>query len=127
MFSGRTMFKKVYIKRLKGCGESRFGIRGGKWEYLIAEEAVLFVYTGTDIKRIPISDLIRDQDKITISFKTSNLEIEDRISTFAESLKWFSDLHFEFDSFNIAQTAESVRDIYHTNEGEQYDNTEDDL
>lgn len=105
----------------------KFYINPNEWEYLIAEEAVLFVYTGTDIKRIPISDLIKDQDKITISFKTSNLEIEDRISTFAESLKWFSDLHFEFDSFNIAQTAESVRDIYHTNEGEQYDNTEDDL
>ena len=89
----------------------------------------MLIYTGSDIKRIFVKDLILNQNNIAITFSTQNLDIEERIDAFAESLHYFKELHFDFDSFNISKKAESVANIYKKNERGQYnnDNTEADI
>ena len=88
---------------------------------------ILFIYTGYDIKRIKLQDLVRNQSSVAITFSTENLDIEERISAFADSLHFFKELHFDFESFKISNTAESIRDIYRINEGVQVSNTKDDI
>jgi len=56
---------------------------------------------------LKLYDLLRKQDKITISFGTENLDVENRLEKFAELLQYFKDIHFDFnsikpDNYNIA-------------------------
>ena len=90
----------------------------------------MLVYTGDDIKRIFVKDLIMNQTNIALSFSTENLDIEERIEAFAESLHYFKELHFDFDSFNISRKAQSVAEVYKKNKRANLDsnnNTEDDI
>jgi hypothetical protein len=43
-------------------------------------------------------ELLRKQDKLTISFSTENLDLEDRLDKFAELLHYFGNVHFNFDT-----------------------------
>ena len=106
-----------------------FRITAEEWDFLIKEDADLLIYTGSDIKRIFVKDLIINQNNIAITFSTQNLDIEERIDAFAQSLHYFKELHFDFDSFNVSKKAESVANIYKKNERRQYnnDNTEADI
>ena len=47
---------------------------------------------------LKLYDLLRNQDKLKISFSTENLDKEDRIEKFAELLHYFGDVHFDFNS-----------------------------
>lgn len=111
----------IVLKSYKKQDEP-FRITAEEWDFLIKEEADLLIYTGSDIKRIFVKDLILNQNNIAISFSTQNLDIEERIDAFAESLHYFKELHFDFDSFNISKKAESVANIYKKNERGQYNN-----
>ncbi len=62
-----------------------------------------------------------------LSFSTENLDIEERIDAFCTTLHYFKELHFDFSSFNIAENAESIKNIFKKNEGTQNTNTEGDL
>ena len=106
-----------------------FKINPEEWDYLIKKNADLLIYTGADIKRIFVKDLIMNQSNIAITFSTENLDIEERIEAFADSLHYFGELHFDFDSFNISKKAESVADVYKKNKRAEYvnNNTEDDI
>ncbi|MCQ2147343.1 MAG: S1 RNA-binding domain-containing protein [Bacteroidales bacterium] len=93
-----------------------------EWEYITKKEALLLIYTGDDIKRLRVNDLIKDQSNITLTFSTTNLEIEERIDAFATSLRYFNNLHFDFESFNLSKKAESIRNITRLNAGSQSSN-----
>ena len=47
---------------------------------------------------LKINELVRNQDKLTISFSTENLDVEDRLEKFAELLHYFGNVHFDFNS-----------------------------
>ena len=99
-----------------------------EWKAMIKDSAILLIYTGYDIKRITKEDLIRNQSSISLSFSTENLDIEERISAFCLLLNYFKDLHFDFDSFNLSENAESIVNMYKINEGVQNNNnTEEDI
>ena len=105
-----------------------FKINPEEWKAMIKNSAKLLIYTGSDIKRITKEDLIRNQSSISLSFSTENLDIEERISAFCLLLNYFKDLHFDFDSFNLSENAESIVNIYKINEGVQNNNnTEEDI
>lgn len=104
-----------------------FKVNTIEWDFITKQGALLFIYTGYDIKRIKLQDLVRNQSSVAITFSTENLDIEERISAFADSLHFFKELHFDFESFKISNTAESIRDIYRINEGVQVSNTKDDI
>jgi len=118
----------IVLKSYKKTDEP-FKINTEEWDYIIKEGADLLVYTGDDIKRIFVQDLIRNQHSIALSFSTENLDIEERIDAFSDALHYFKELHFDFDSFNISKKAQSVADIYKKNKRMviNNDNSEDDL
>lgn len=116
----------IVLKSYKNQNES-FKINPTEWESIIKDSAYLLIYTGDDIKRITKEDLVKNQSNISLSFSTENLDIEDRISSFCSSLHYFKELHFDFKSFNLSESAESIKNIFKKNEGTQNNNTEEDL
>lgn len=96
-----------------------FKINTQEWDWIIQDRAKLLIYDGRDIKIHDPQDLIRNQANVSITFSTENLDIEERISAFSDTLHYFKELHFDFGSFNISKKAKSVRDIYTTNIGVQ--------
>ena len=96
-----------------------FKINTQEWDWIIQDSAKLLIYDGRDVKIHDPKDLIRNQANVSITFSTENLDIEERISAFSDSLHYFKELHFDFGSFNISKKAKSVRDIYTTNIGVQ--------
>lgn len=104
----------ILLKSYKEKNEP-FKINPNEWDFLIKDKANLFIYTGSDIKRIFENDLIMNQQSITLTFSTENLDKEERLNAFAKSLHYFKELHFDFESFNISAKAESVTDIYKKN------------
>lgn len=118
----------IVLKSYKNTSEP-FKINTEEWNYLIKEHAVLLIYTGADVKRVYVRDLIRKQSSIAISFSTENLDIEDKVNAFADSLHYFNELHFDFDSFNISGRVQSAAELYKRNKRAFFanDNTEDDI
>ena len=116
----------IVLKSYKKQDEP-FKINPTEWESIIKDSAYLLIYTGDDIKRITKEDLVKNQSNISLSFSTENLDIEDRISAFCSSLHYFKELHFDFKSFNLSESAESIKNIFKKNEGTQNNNTEEDL
>lgn len=118
----------IVLKSYKKTDEP-FKINTTEWDYLIKEKAVLLIYIGSDIKRVYVNDLIRKQANIAITFSTENLDIEDKVNAFADSLHYFNELHFDFDSFNISSRVQSAKELYQRNKRAFFanDNTEDDI
>ena len=98
-----------------------------EWDSISKDKAKIFVYTGNDIKEIDFKDLVSNQPVVSISFSTENLDIEERISAFAESLHYFKRLHFDFDSFNLSKQAKSISMMYNVNDRRQNTTTDSDL
>lgn len=116
----------IVLKSYKKQNEP-FKVNPEEWDYIFKESAYLLIYTGDDIKRIKKEDLVRNQSSISLSFSTENLDIEERIDDLCSTLHYFKELYFDFGSFNIAENAESIRNIFKRNEGTQNANTEGDL
>lgn len=117
-----TIVLKSYKKQ-----DEPFKVNPEEWDSVVKNNAYLLIYTGDDIKRIRKEDLVRNQSNISLSFSTENLDIEERIDAFCSALHYFKELHFDFSSFNIAENAESIRNIFNRNSGTQNNNTEEDL
>jgi hypothetical protein len=89
--------------------------------------AKLFIYTGDDIKELDPKYLIENQSSIALSFSTENLDIEDRITAFSDSLHYFKGMNFDFESFNLSSKAKSIEGIYNKVEKPQNPTTDNDL
>ncbi len=86
-----------------------------EWENLINKNSMLWVHFGNRrLGCIKVNELLRKQDNLTISFSTENLDKEDRIKNFAEILRYFGNVHFNFDvinpnNYSIANQLEDYR------------------
>ena len=116
----------IVLKSYKRQDEP-FKMNPEELDYIFKDSADLLIFTGDDIKRIEKEDLVRNQSNISLSFSTENLDIEERIDAFCSALHYFKELHFDFSSFNIAENAESIKNIFNRNKGTQNSNTEEDL
>ena len=115
----------VVLKSHKAFNEP-LKINPNEWDYLM-DGAKLFIYTGSDIKELDPKYLIEKQPKIALSFSTENLDIEERITAFSDSLHYFKELSFDFESFNLSEKAKSIEGIYNKNEGHQKSTSDNDL
>lgn len=104
-----------------------FKINPQEWDFIIKKNAHLFIYDGYLIREIEPMDLIMNQSNISITFSTENLDIEDRIDAFANALHYFTDLHFDFESFNISKRAKSIKALFNTVSGKQQKTSDEDL
>ena len=116
----------IVLKSHKAEGEP-LKINTFEWSSISKEKARIFVYTGDDIKEIDVKDLVSNQPTVNISFSTENLDIEERIAAFADSLRYFKELHFDFDSFNLSKQAKSLSGMYNINDRRQGATSDSDL
>lgn len=101
-------------------------INSTEWDYLM-NDAKLFIYTGGKIKELNPKYLIENQSKIVLSFSTENLDIEERITAFSDSLHYFKELSFDFESFHLSEKAQSIEGIYNITGGKQNPTSDNDL
>lgn len=59
---------------------------------------------------LKLYELLRNQDKLTISFSTENLDIGDRLDKFADLLHYFGNVHFDFNSVMPSNVTNNLRD-----------------
>ena len=71
--------------------------------------------------------MILDQSKVTVSFSTDNMDVEERVDALAESLRYFSDITFDFASFILSDRAKSIKAQYNIREGKQNNPSEEAL
>ena len=116
----------IVLKSHKAEGEP-LKINTSEWSSISKEKARIFVYTGDDIKEIDIKKLLSNQPTVSISFSTENLDIEERIDAFADSLRYFKELHFDFDSFNLSKQAKSLSGMSNINDRRQCATSDSDL
>ena len=99
----------LYIVLKSYKKKESFKINPEEWDW-IQNGAQLLIYDGKNIVPHKKEDLIRNQSNISITFSTENLDIEDKISVFSETLHYFKELHFDFDSFKVSD----MRNMYNT-------------
>jgi len=76
-------------------------IGANEWIQLMKPNSMFWVHFGNrNIGCLKLYELLRNQDKLTISFSTENLDVEDRLDKFAELLHYFGNVHFDFNSVN---------------------------
>lgn len=103
----------IVLKSYKNKKEP-FKINPEEWDW-VKNGAWLYIYDGKSVVRHEKEDLIRNQSHVSITFSTENLNIEDRITAFSETLHYFKELHFEFNSFNVSD----IRNMSNTKNGVQ--------
>lgn len=104
-----------------------FKINPNEWDSLAKYGAHLFIYTGVDIVEISKDELVKKQTNVALTFSTSNLDIEDKIQAFSDALHYFTDIEFDFESFNVTNKAQSIRNMYNKHEGCQVATDDNDL
>ncbi len=76
-------------------------IGANEWIQLMKPNSMFWLHFGNrKLGCLKLYDLLRNQDKLTISFSTENLDVEDRLDKFAELLHYFGNVHFDFNSVN---------------------------
>ncbi len=74
-------------------------IGANEWIQLVKPNSMFWIHFGNQkLGCLKLYDLLRNQDKLRISFSTENLDVEDRLEKFAELLRYFDDVHFDFNS-----------------------------
>lgn len=74
-------------------------IGANEWIQLMRPNSMFWAYFGNGkLGCLKLYELLRNQDKLTISFSTENLDKDDRLEKFAELLHYFGDVHFDFNS-----------------------------
>jgi len=76
-----------------------FKIGANEWIQLMRPNSMFWVHFGNrKLGCLKLYEILRNQDKLTISFSTENLDVEDRLEKFAELLHYFGNVHFDFNS-----------------------------
>jgi hypothetical protein len=74
-------------------------IGANEWIQLMKPNSMFWLHFGNrKLGCLKLYELLRNQDKLTISFSTENLDVEDRLDKFAELLHYFGNVHFDFNS-----------------------------
>jgi len=89
----------IVVKSYKKQSEP-FNINTGEWELITKEKnSLFFVWDGSKINYIDILGLMKNQSHIDIAFSTENLDIEERLTKFSQTMRYFKDIQFKFSSF----------------------------
>lgn len=95
VIKGNTEFPLV-VKSYKYHG-APLKIGANEWIQLMKPNSMFWVHFGNGkLGYLNLYDLLRKQDKLSISFSTENLDFEHRLENFAGLLHYFKDVHFDF-------------------------------
>lgn len=116
VFKGNTEYPLV-VKSYKYQG-APLKIGANEWIQLMKPNSMFWVHFGNrKLGCLNLFDLLRKQDKLSLSFSTENLDFEHRLENFAELLHYFKNVHFDFNSIrpHDYSTAENLNN-YRFNE-----------
>ncbi len=86
-------------------------IGANEWIQLMKPNSMFWVNFGYGkLGCLKLYELLRNQDKLTISFSTENLDVGDRLDKFAELLHYFGNVHFDFNSVMPSNVASNLSD-----------------
>lgn len=86
-------------------------IGANEWIQLMRPNSMFWVNFGDGkLGCLKLYELLRNQDKLTISFSTENLDIGDRLDKFADLLHYFGNVHFDFNSVMPSNVTNNLRD-----------------
>lgn len=105
---------KSYKKR-----DEPFKINIPEWNFIMEDDAQIWIYTGNEIVKIDVKELLKNQKQLSISFNTNNLDEEDKIQQFADAMRYFKELHLDFECFRLSEKAIPIDQLYNTHEGKQ--------
>ena len=96
-------------------------ITAAEWMALRKPNSMLWVYFGNGLaKPVNLAELIRRQDKLTLSFETENLANDERMTQFASVLRYFTDLHFDIRSLAPQDVSEKMgKYLFNYNSGRE--------
>lgn len=104
-------------------------IGANEWIQLMKPNSMFWVHFGNrNISCINLYDLLKKQDKLSLSFSTENLDFENRLENFAELLHFFKNVHFDFNSIrpDNYSTAENLNNYRFNERRNEVDLTGDD-
>lgn len=90
-------------------------IGANEWIQLMKPNSMFWIHFGNrKLGCLNLYDLLRKQDKLSISFSTENLDFENRLENFAEILHYFKNVHFDFntirpDNYSTAKKINNYR------------------
>ena len=88
---------------VKSCEnrEHRIWINPSEWQQLFRPNSMLWLHFGGGVVApVKAYELFTYQDKLTLSFDTMNLMMDDRISKIMEVLRYFNKVHLDLVSLN---------------------------
>nr|WP_199156038.1 hypothetical protein [Pedobacter sp. ASV2] len=86
----------LVVKSYKSQNEP-LKIGANEWIQLMRPNSMFWTYFGDGkLGCLKLYELLKGQDKLTISFSTENLDKLDRLRKFAELLHYFCNVHFDF-------------------------------
>lgn len=116
----------LVIKSYKSQDEP-LKIGANEWMQLMNPNSMFWVHFGNrKLGCLKINELLRSQDKISISFDTSNLEREDKIEKFSKVLRYFKNIHFDFNSLKPSNVADNLNNYRFDERKEEEDLSGDD-
>lgn len=118
----------IVIKSYSSFNNQPFKIGANEWIQLMKENSMFFIHRGNrNLSYLKLNDLLKKQDNITLSFSTENLEQNNRIENFAQLLRYFKNVHFNFESLIMQQRsiANNLDDLFFNNQKTETDLSED--
>ena len=88
---------------VKSCEnrEHRIWINPNEWQQLFKPNSMLWLHFGGGVVApVKAYELFTYQDKLTLSFDTVNLMMDDRIAKIMEVLRYFNKVHLDLVSLN---------------------------
>lgn len=75
-----------------------FALTAMDWQQLAQRNSMLWIVTNQGPKCVPFYQLMANRGQINLSFNVDNVDCKERMIAFAEILRYFKGLHFDFGS-----------------------------
>lgn len=95
---------------VKSCRWGKLYITPTEWGTLLNPKAMLWIYDGNTVMPLHLRALIRNQDQLVLKMDTRNLDDVSRVSNFAQILRYFKQVHFNFNSVRPTTIASTYKE-----------------
>lgn len=95
---------------VKSCRRGKLYINPQEWSALLVPKSMLWIYNGSEVMPLHLRALIRNQDQLVLKMDTRNLDDVSRVSSFAKILRYFKQVHFDFNSVRPTTIASTYKD-----------------
>lgn len=86
----------VIVRSYRDSESRNFELNTYDWISLMEGNSMLWVYTKRGVECFPFRDLVRNKNRISLSFSTVNTDYPKRMTALAESLRYFKGIRFDF-------------------------------